>query len=109
MAYVPMNHMTNGELFEDVHVNQLIDNIQYNHENLGDKNIIEAVKVDGVPAPVINKTVELSSIQGPKGDKGDPGETGPQGPRGEQGPQGPVGPNPEVSVEDVIDLLNQED
>lgn len=32
MAYVPMEHMTNGEMFEDVHVNQLIDNIQDNHD-----------------------------------------------------------------------------
>ena len=59
MAYEPMNHMTNGELFEDIHVNQLIDNIQYNHDNLGDKNIIETVKVDGAVVPVVNKTVEL--------------------------------------------------
>lgn len=36
MAYTPMEHMTNGELFEDVHVNQLIDNIQDNHDNKQD-------------------------------------------------------------------------
>ena len=92
--------------------------------NLENKNIIETIKVDGVTVPVIDKTVELSSSQGPKGDKGDPGETGPQGPQGEQGPQGPQGeqgpqgpqgeqgpegPNPNVSVKEVIEFLNQQD
>ena len=34
MAYTPMEHMTNGELFEDVQVNQLIDNTAANHTEI---------------------------------------------------------------------------
>ena len=61
MAYTPMNHMTNGELFEDLQVNQLIDNIQDNHDNKLDKgsnNLDGNLKLfgkDGVSNVSVNK------------------------------------------------------
>lgn len=49
MAYVPMNHMRNGELFEDIHVNQLIDNVRFNHDELSNKQNI-VTDLEGIRA-----------------------------------------------------------